>query len=111
MRASRLFLGAIIVVLGAAAAFYGYQRIATQPVQAQNAPAPVAAIAVPVVAVKKEDVPVYLDYVATTEAIRTVNLQAKITGYLLKRGALDGADVKEGDLIYKIDPRDYQAAL
>ena len=111
MRASRFVLGAAIVALGAAGAFYGHQRLAPQPVLAQNAPPPAAAIAVPVVPVKKENVPVYLDYVATTEAIRMVNLQAKITGYLLKRGAPDGADVNEGELLYKIDPRDYQAAL
>jgi multidrug efflux system membrane fusion protein len=111
MRGSRFLLGAAIVALGVAGAFYGYQRVATQPVHAQNAPPPAAAIAVPVVQVKKEDVPVYLDYVATTEPIRMVNLQAKVTGYLLRRGAPDGADVKEGDLLYKIDPRDYQAAL
>ncbi|MEA2759814.1 MAG: rane fusion protein multidrug efflux system [Methylobacteriaceae bacterium] len=111
MRASRLFIGTVVIALGAAGAFYGYQRIATQPVRAENAPPPAAAIAVPVVPVKKEDVPIYLDYVATTEAMRTVALQAKITGYLLQRGAPDGADVKEGDLLYKIDPRDYQAAL
>ncbi|MGA8601209.1 MAG: efflux RND transporter periplasmic adaptor subunit [Beijerinckiaceae bacterium] len=111
MRASRLFLGMILIALAAFGAFYAYQRGATQPVQAQNPPAPAAAIAVPVVAVKKEDVPVFLDYVATTEAMRMVNLQAKITGYLSKRGAPDGADVKEGDLLYQIDQRDYRAAL
>ena len=70
MRASRLFLGMILIALAAFGAFYAYQRGATQPVQAQNPPAPAAAIAVPVVAVKKEDVPVFLDYVATTEAMR-----------------------------------------
>jgi multidrug efflux system membrane fusion protein len=111
MRASSLFIGAFVVALGAAGAFYGYQHATTQPVRAENAPPAAAAIPVPVVPVKKENVAVYLDYVATTEAMRTVNLQAKVTGYLLKRGAPDGADVKEGDLIYKIDPRDYQAAL
>ena len=42
---------------------------------------------VPVVAVVKKSVPVYLDYVGTAEAIRTVTLQAKITGYLAARGA------------------------
>jgi multidrug efflux system membrane fusion protein len=111
MRASRLFVGAIVVALGAAGLFYGYQRVATQPVRAENAPPAPAALAVPVVAATKENVPVYLEYVATTEAMRTVTLQAKITGYLAERGAPDGADVKEGDLLYKIDPRDYQAAL
>jgi multidrug efflux system membrane fusion protein len=34
-----------------------------------------------------------------------------VTGYLAKRGASDGADVKQGELLYQIDPRDYQAAL
>jgi multidrug efflux system membrane fusion protein len=56
-------------------------------------------------------VPIYLEYVGTTEAIRDVTLQAKVGGYLLKPGAADGADVKEGDLLYQIDPNDYQAEL
>jgi RND family efflux transporter MFP subunit len=70
-----------------------------------------AAMPVPVASVVKETVPVYLDYIGTTEAIRTVTLQAQVTGYLASRGAPDGGDVKQGDLLYQIDPRDYQAAL
>ena len=66
---------------------------------------------VPVTAVVTKTVPVYLDYVATTEALRTVTLQAKVTGYLAERGAADGADVQQGDLLYRINPRDYQVAL
>jgi multidrug efflux system membrane fusion protein len=73
--------------------------------------APQAAMPVPVVSVITRTVPVWLDYVGTTEAIRSVTLQAQATGYLASRGAPDGADVKEGELLYKIDPRDYQAAL
>ena len=61
--------------------------------------------------VAKSTVPVYLDYVGTTEAVRQVTLQAKVGGYILSRGAVDGDDVKEGDILYKIDPADYQAAL
>ena len=70
-----------------------------------------AAMPVPVASVVRQTVPVYLDYIGTTEAIRTVTLQAQVTGYLAARGAPDGADVKQGDLLYQIDPRDYQAAL
>jgi membrane fusion protein, multidrug efflux system len=70
-----------------------------------------AAMPVPVASVVRETVPVYLDYIGTTEAIRTVTLQAQVTGYLASRGAPDGADVKQGELLYQIDPRDYQAAL
>jgi multidrug efflux system membrane fusion protein len=73
--------------------------------------APQAAMPVPVVPVIARTVPVWVDYVGTTEAIRSVTLQAQVTGYLAARGAPDGADVKEGELLYKIDPRDYQAAL
>ncbi|MGA8194407.1 MAG: efflux RND transporter periplasmic adaptor subunit, partial [Acetobacteraceae bacterium] len=66
---------------------------------------------VPVASVVRQTVPVYLDYIGTTEAIRSVTLQAQVTGYLAARGAADGADVKQGELLYQIDPRDYQAAL
>lgn len=66
---------------------------------------------VPLAAVDQRTVPVYLDYVGTTEAIRKVTLQAKVTGYLEARPAGDGADVEAGQLLYQIDPRDYRAAL
>ncbi|MCD6075698.1 MAG: efflux transporter periplasmic adaptor subunit [Rhodospirillales bacterium] len=61
--------------------------------------------------VSKHTVPVYIDYVGTTEAMRIVTLQAKVSGHLLQQVAKDGADVNEGDLLYRIDPRDYQAAV
>jgi membrane fusion protein, multidrug efflux system len=69
------------------------------------------ALPVPVALVSRRTVPVYLDFVGTTEAIRSVSLQAKVTGYLAEQGAPDGADVKKGDLLYRIDPGDYRAAL
>jgi multidrug efflux system membrane fusion protein len=69
------------------------------------------ALPVPVAIVSKQTVPVYLDYVGTTEAIRSVTLQAKVNGYLASRSVEDGVDVAAGDLIYKIDPSDYQANL
>ena len=56
--------------------------------------------------------PVYLEYSARTESIRSITLQAQ--GRRLSRrrsAAADGADVKQGELLYKIDPRDFQAAL
>jgi multidrug efflux system membrane fusion protein len=73
--------------------------------------APETALSVPVRAVVKKTVPIFLDYVGTTEAIRSVTLQAKVTGYLARQAAPDGADVKQGDLLYVLDQRDYQAAL
>jgi len=74
-------------------------------------PASPPPLPVPVVAVDQRTVPVYLDYVGTTEAIRTVTLEAKVTGYLAARPVGDGADVEQGQLLYQIDPRDYRATL
>jgi multidrug efflux system membrane fusion protein len=71
----------------------------------------VPAMPVPVAAVLKRTLPVYLDYPARTESIRNISLQAKVSGYLLEQPAADGADVKAGDLLYKIEPRDFEATL
>src|SRR5208337_2597873 len=43
--------------------------------------------------------------------IRSIALQARVPGYIELQPAADGADVKSGDLLYRIDPRDMQAAL
>ena len=77
---------------------------------ATSAPA-MPAMPVPVANVVKRTVPIYLDYAARIELIQNVTLQAKISGYLEQQVAPDGADVKAGDLLYKIDPRDYLAVL
>jgi membrane fusion protein (multidrug efflux system) len=54
--------------------------------------------------------------IATTLPGRTVAYQVsevrpQVTGILLKRDFVEGAEVKEGDLLYEIDPVQYQAAL
>ncbi|MFD2057497.1 efflux RND transporter periplasmic adaptor subunit [Mesorhizobium calcicola] len=76
------------------------------------APAPAAFVMpVPVVSVVKKTIPIYLDYAARTEPIRNITLQARIPGYLQEQAAADGVDVRQGDLLYKISPDDFQAAL
>lgn len=70
-----------------------------------------AGIPVPVTQIIKRTIPIYREYSARTESIRNITLQARVTGYLEAQTAPDGADVKGGDLLYKIDTRDLQAAL
>jgi multidrug efflux system membrane fusion protein len=69
------------------------------------------AMPVPVTTIVKKAIPIYLDYSARTESIRNISLQAKVSGYIRQQHVPDGTDVKEGDLLYTIDPRDFQAAL
>jgi RND family efflux transporter MFP subunit len=45
-----------------------------------------------------------------TEAVESVDIRARVTGYLDKVRFKDGAEVKEGDLLFEIDPRPFQAA-
>jgi multidrug efflux system membrane fusion protein len=69
------------------------------------------AMPTPVTPVVKKTLPIYLDYPARIESIRNIALQARVSGYIDAQPAPDGADVKAGDLLYRIDPRDLQAAL
>ncbi len=113
MRSWKLVLGSAIVV---AAGVAGYVATRQDPAlvggNAGAAPAPAAfAMPVPIAGVVKKTIPIFLEYTARTESISNVTLQARVSGYVQEQAAADGADVKVGDLLYRIDQRDYQAAL
>ena len=83
---------------------------AAPPAAASPAP-PAFVMPVPVARVVKRSIPIVLDYSARTEAIRAIALQAKVSAYVVEQRAPDGADVKAGDLLYRLDRRDFQVAL
>jgi len=103
----KLALGAT-TVLAAGVAIFMSTRGGTEVAVAA---APPFAMPVPVTDVVKKTLPIFLEYSARTESIRNVGLQAKISGYVSEQPVADGADVEKDTLLYKIDPRDYQAAL
>ncbi len=53
----------------------------------------------------------YLEFTGNTRAVNTVQLQARVEGYLEALHFQDGADVKKGDLLFTIQPEQYQAQL
>jgi len=110
MKTAKYLLGGALIVVVAGAAVHLSRPAGPAPASAA-APAGPPAMPVPIAAVQKRTLPVYLEYSARTESIRDVALQAKVAGYIQAQPAADGADVKEGDLLYKIDDRDYRAAL
>jgi membrane fusion protein (multidrug efflux system) len=61
--------------------------------------------------VVQKDVPVYREWVGTTEGNITAQIRARVQGYLQRRSYEEGSLVHEGDLMFVIDPRQYQAAL
>jgi multidrug efflux system membrane fusion protein len=52
-----------------------------------------------------------VDFTGRTEAIQSVDIRPRVTGYLVKIPFKEGATVKAGDLLFEIDPRPYQAQL
>jgi RND family efflux transporter MFP subunit len=51
------------------------------------------------------------DFTGRTEAPVTVDVRARVTGYLAKAAFKEGAEVKQGDALFEIDPRPYQAEV
>lgn len=51
----------------------------------------------------------YVDFTGRTNAVQSVDIRARVSGYLAKMPFTEGAEVKEGDLLFEIDPRPYQA--
>jgi len=75
---------------------------------AQAAPRP---LDVEVVRVEQTDVPVYSEWIGTTEGIVNADIKAEVTGYLLKQDYKEGSFVKKGQLLFELDPRPFQAAV
>jgi len=58
-----------------------------------------------------QTVPVHLNYVATTDSVKTVDIRARVEGFLEERRFVEGADVKKGAVIFVIEKAPYQAEL
>jgi membrane fusion protein (multidrug efflux system) len=61
--------------------------------------------------VVKRDVPVYSEWVGTLDGFINAQIRAKVQGYLQSKAYHEGTLVKEGDVLFQLDPRQYQAAL
>src|SRR5881398_1206692 len=96
----------LFIILAAFVCYRILQRTASEvkPAQPPARPALVAKVVT-------KDVPVYLDEIGTCAAYETVQVQAQVSGQIIARHFQDGSDVKQGDPLFTIDPRPYQATL
>src|ERR1044071_483262 len=74
----------------------------------ESAPHP---LDVQVVNVEQRDVPIYSEWIGTTDGMVNAEIKAQVTGYLLRQDYKEGSFVKKGQLLFEIDPRPFQAAL
>lgn len=75
---------------------------------AQVAPKPPEVL---VTTVQPRDVPRVLERVATLDGFINANINAQVQGNIISRDYLEGSLVKKGDLLFRIDPRPFEAAL
>lgn len=61
--------------------------------------------------VQPQALPLELEYAARTAGYREVQVRAQVSGILQERTYREGSAVKQGQVLFRIDPRTYQAAL
>ena len=66
---------------------------------------------VPVSQPVQREVTDYVDFTGRTEAVYSVDIRPRVTGYLVEMPFEEGAEVKAGDLLFVVDPRPYKAQL
>lgn len=93
---------AALVVLGVLITF----GRSSKPVQAAVKP-----LSVPVVHVEQKDVPIYSEWIGSTDGMVNADIKAQVSGYLLRQNYKEGSFVKKGELLFEIDSRPFQAAL
>jgi membrane fusion protein, multidrug efflux system len=90
-----------IVVLSAALLLVGCKK----------PPPPPQPMEVQVITVTTRDVPIYQQWIGTLDGYPNAQIRAQVTGYLIRQDYAEGSYVHEGDLLFEIDPRPFQAVL
>src|SRR5271170_1253065 len=100
-----LVISTIVVAIAGVGAWYELQR--AEPVGvAAAAPVPVT-----VAIASRQDLPIYLSGLGVVQASFTVGIRAQVVGMLEQVLFKEGEHVHKDDVLAKIDPRLYQAAL
>ena len=75
------------------------------------APPPVPPTEVLVTTVVQRDVPICSEWIGTLDGYVNASIRAQVTGYIMRQAYKDGDLVHQGDLLFQIDPRLFQATL
>ena len=92
-------LGIAALLIGLVVTGCGKQASQTGP------PPPVVSVVQPIA----REVIEWDEYIGRLESPETVEIRARVSGYLDKVHFKEGKEVKKGDLLFTIDPRPYQA--
>jgi RND family efflux transporter MFP subunit len=76
-----------------------------------NAAPAIPSLEVEVASVVQKDVPIFSEWVATLDGYVNSQIQAQVTGYVIRQMYKEGSFVRKGDTLFQIDPRPFQAVL
>jgi membrane fusion protein, multidrug efflux system len=106
----RLFLFGgvgLLVVAIVLFAYFGPEIRANEP-RASKAPLLVPVIAAPVAV---QTVPFRVRAIGNVEALSTVSVKARVDGQIVEVNFKEGEEVRKGSVLFKIDPRPYEATV
>jgi len=96
--------------LGLAAALAGLLLVAAAGCSEKKAATPAVPV-VDVVKVVQKDVPIYMEWIGSLDGNVNAVIRPQVTGYLVKQNYREGDLVKQGQPLFEIDPRTFEAAV
>ena len=107
---SRALLGiaGVAILGGALLAFFGAGPSAQESKAPPRGP---ATVPVTVVTVAQQNVPFRLQAIGNVEPFSTVAVKARVDGQIVEANFKEGVEVGKGSVLFKIDPRPYEATL
>ena len=105
-RSSAIVFAVFGVLLGGAALLSGCDDHASAA--STGAPPPMK---VSVVKAEQTDVPVTGEWVGTLDGYVNAQIQPQASGYLIRQDYREGSQVQQGQVLFEIDPRPFEAAL
>ena len=108
MRTRLVMLGAAVLVV---ALFLGRHWLPGTRAEAAPPKGGDGSVVVQTAIAKRSDVPVYLEGLGAAQAFYTAKITARVDGQLEDIAFKEGQTVRKGDVLARIDPRQYQAAL
>ena len=108
----RLLASGLLVALiaGGVAAYYYSAEIRAKESRKGAGKGP-SAVPVSVATVIQQSIPIRLQAIGNVEAFQTVALKARVDGQIVAVNFKEGQAVKKGEILFRIDPRPYEAAL
>lgn len=103
---NKLRIGGVISCLILVVLLFGFGRS-----KGKETPPPARLPEVAVIGVEQKNVPIYSEWIGTTDGMVNADIKAQVAGYLLGQDYQEGSFVQKGQLLFEIDPRPFQAAL